>query len=193
MLSVSQYFQNNNSQITENIIFSEENIKYNLEEWIKSKDRKLFITGYTGSGKSTLSNWFSQKYNIEIIELDNYIQVDNKHVEKLKKKQDISQLHQYYQNVIDYHIDELLKNNKKLIIEGIQIIMYTNFERLEEHSIIFIGTSAIRSLFRAYKRNKNKDFSKDWSVLHIFLDIYHNLFIRKTERLIKLVKSWKTN
>jgi len=189
MLSIYQYFQCR--YITESILFSSEDIKYNLNSWINSKNGKLFITGYTGSGKSTISKTLSQKYNTKVIELDEYIKIDEQYVNKLKNENKINKLKKYYQKMIDQHITKLLDSDQKLIIEGIQIFMYSNLEKLKNHSIIITGTSVLKSAIRAYKRNKNEDFSKEWSTLTIISDIYYNLFIRKVEDFIKLVKSWE--
>lgn len=177
-------------RLFENIIFSSKNIEYNLDNWINSKDGKLLITGYTGSGKSTLSNHLSKKYNVKLIELDN-VKINKNYVNKLKKEDKFDELTIYYQQTIDSNITDLLYKKEKLIIEGIQIYLYSNLIKLKQHSIIIIGTSSLKSAIRAYFRNKTEEWSKEWNTLDIILDIYYNLFITKAESFIKLVKSWK--
>ena len=71
-------------QLYENVIISSNNIEYNVDKWINSKDGKLLITGYIGSGKSTLSKKLSKQYNITIISLDDYIKIDKSYVNILK-------------------------------------------------------------------------------------------------------------
>ena len=83
-----------------------------------------------------------------------------------------------------------MNKKEKLIIEGIQLYVYFDTKQFKKHSIIIIGTSSLKSAFRAYKRNKTEEWSKGWSTLDIITDIYHNLFITKVESFIKLVKSW---
>jgi adenylate kinase family enzyme len=188
MLSINQHFQ----YIKENIIFSSKNIEYNLNDWINStKNKKLLITGYTGSGKSTLSKNLSKKYNVKLIELDKYIKINEQYVDKLRKENKINKLHKYYQDTIDLHISKLLKSNEKLIIEGIQLFIYSNIKDFKNHSIIIIGTSALKSAIQAYNRNKNDNYFKEWNKLEIIKDIYYNLFIPKVEQFIKLIESWK--
>jgi len=183
MLSVNQYFQ----YIKENIIFSSKNIEYNLNDWIDSKNKKLLITGYTGSGKSTLSKTISKKYNVKLIELDKYIKINEQYVNKLKNQ---NKINKYYQDTIDLHISKLLKSNEKLIIEGIQLFIYSDVKDFKNYSIIIIGTSALKSAIQAFNRNKNDDHFKEWDKLEIIKDIYYNLFIPKVEKFIKLIESW---
>jgi adenylate kinase family enzyme len=177
-------------QLYENVIISSKNIEYNIDKWINSKDGKLLITGYTGAGKSTLSEKLSKQYNIKIISLDDYIKIDKDHIDKLKKEKVVGKIEKYYQQLVDSNISKLLNRKEKLIIEGIQIYLYSDISKLKEQSIIIVGTSTLKSAVRAYFRNKTEEWSKGWSTLDIITDIYHNLFITKVESFIKLVKSW---
>ena len=110
---------------------------------------------------------------------------------KLKNENKIKELRTYYLNMINSTITDLLNKNEKLIIEGIQLFLYSSPIKLKPHSIIILGTSSVVSFYRAYLRNKSEDWSKDWNKLDIIKDIYYNLFIVHVEKFIKLVKSWK--
>lgn len=186
MISISKFFY-------ENIIFSSNDIYYNFDKWVNSKDGKLCITGYTGSGKTTLAKQLAKKYNIQLIELDSYINEndkDNDYVKELKKNKQFDKLQDYYQKLIETTINNVVNNRHKLIIEGIQLFLYSDTKKFKNHSVIVCGTSTIVSFFRAYKRNRKEDWSKNWNTLDLLLDIYHNTFITKVENFIRTVKSW---
>lgn len=176
--------------VSESVIFSSDNILYNFDEWVKSDKGKLLITGYTGSGKSTLAKELGNKYKVKIIELDSYIDIDENKVKILKEKNKINELRNYFQKQTNKSINELLNKKEKLIIEGIQIFIYDKPNNYKKHSIIITGTSALFSFFRALKRNRGEDFSKEWTIFEIIDDIYHNLFIKKVENFIKLINGW---
>jgi shikimate kinase len=177
--------------ILENLIFSnKENITYNLDKWIKSKNGKLLITGYTGSGKTTLAEKFSKKYNIKTIELDRTIQIDWDYVEQ---EVDHKKRRKYVQKQIDNTISKLLKEENKLIIEGVQLFLYEDINKLKNHSIVITKTSMLKSAIRTYNRNKKEPWSEKWSTLDIIIYLYHNLFIKSMEKFIKTVINWKEN
>jgi uridine kinase len=172
------------------MIFTTHDKKYNLDKWINSTNGKLLITGFVGSGKSTLAKKLGEKYNVKVIELDTYICIDKDKVKFLKDENKIEKLLKYYQLQIDNTIDTLLKSEEKLIIEGIQIFLYSNKRKYRRHSIIIKGTSILTSFRRAFKRNKNSRFAGGWNKMEIISDIYYNLFINKVYKFNQLINNW---
>ena len=177
--------------LLERLLFSSDDLVYNMDQWLNSSDGKLFITGYTGSGKSTLASKFSKKYNVKHIELDDYIPVDVNKVKRLRSENKFKELQLYFDKISNKAINDLLNSKDKLIIEGIQIFLFNDLNKFKEHSIIITGTSALKSFYRAVKRNLNSDWSEKYSFFEVVDDVYYNLFIKKVEYFIKLVKKWK--
>lgn len=179
------------NSLYENIIFSSNNIYYQYEKFIDSNNGKLFITGYTGSGKSTLASKLANKHNIRLIELDNYIEIDQNKVKRYKEKKDFEGLRQYYQRQLDNTIINILSKSEKVIIEGLQIFLLTNINILKHYSIIVVNTSALKSFIRAFARNiKDKDYLQRVGYFGIADDIFSNLFIKKVEKFINIIKQW---
>ncbi len=177
-------------RLFENIFFSSDDVYYNFDKWVNSKDGKLCVTGYTGSGKTTISRQLAKKYNVKLIQLDSYININKDKIDKLVKQKRKAEIHKYYQTILNSKIEFLLNSKQKLIIEGIQLFLYSDTNKLKNDAVIVRGTSSIVSFIRAYKRNCNEDWAKDWNVIHIILDIYHNSFIRIVEKFIRIVTSW---
>jgi cytidylate kinase len=172
------------------MIFTTHDKKYNLDKWINSSAGKLLITGLVGSGKSTLAKEMGEKYNVKVIELDTYICIDKDKVKFLKDENKIEKLLKYYQLQIDNTIDTLFKSEEKLIIEGIQIFLYSNKQKYRQHSVVIKGTSILTSFIRAYNRNKNSRFAREWGKTEVMLDIYYNLFIKKVYKFKQLIDKW---
>ena len=96
--------------------------------------------------------------------------------------------------VADASINMILNKryNRKTIVEGMHLFLYKYPNKLKKHSVIVLGTPALKSMYRAYKRNiQDKEYVKDYGKINIFNDIRYNLFIKKVESFRKLVKSWK--
>ena len=140
---------------------------------------------------------------MELIEIDNIVNHGNysetKQIKEfeLKSKKDELKLCLLYDRLFKRIFNDLLQRKEKLIIEGIQIIHFYGDEnyilKLLPYSIIVKGTSAIKSFFQAYRRNKTEDWAREWSSIEIMIDIYHNLFINKFNMFTKLVKQFKTS
>lgn len=170
------------------MIFTTRDKEYKLDNWINSNKGKLLITGFVGSGKSTLAKKLGEKYGVKVIELDTYICIDKDKVKFLKSENKIKELCKYYQLQSDNTIDKLIKDEEKLIIEGIQIFLYSNKEKLRQHSVVIKGTSVLTSFIRAFNRNKNSSFARRWGKIEVILDIYYNLFIYKLYKFKQLIK-----
>ena len=54
---------NESVEIEESILFSNEDIEYNIDSFVNGKNKFLYVIGYSGSGKSTITNEYSKKYN----------------------------------------------------------------------------------------------------------------------------------
>lgn len=159
---------------------------YNFEAFENSDTNVLFITGYSGGGKSTLARELSAKYKAEIIELDDIFR-PLKSIDRMKETSNIIQdfyktpigrnylkmtlpkdgaglLDQTLFITIDF-LDWFFKKNysksKKYIIEGIQLMLLIGKgelkpEYFKKYSFILKGTSNIESIKRSGLRDYNK-------------------------------------
>jgi len=183
--------------LREAIIFNRKDLLYRLDEWIESKNGLLFVTGYTGSGKTTTAKKLAKKHNAEYIELDSAIgDIAFKYKDELNRlaEENPNKAKLLYQKITDDYFNTLLKKkfNKPTVIEGINIFLYAKPLRFKKHSIIVIGTSALVSMYRAYKRNiQDKDYLEREGRWGILIDIRWNLFIKKIEAFRKIVKNFK--
>jgi adenylate kinase family enzyme len=182
-------FLNESSKfLKEALIFNEENIVYNFDKFESGEINKLLITGYTGSGKSTLAEKLGKKYKVKVVSLDALIENDSEIIKIRKERpRNIGLL---FQNRIDEIINSQLNRKERLIIEGVQIFLYDDMEKLKEYSIIINGTSVLFSIIRAYKRNKKADWAREWSNWDIIKDIYENLLYSRLRKFVTEVEKW---
>jgi len=158
--------------INEGMVISEKDFSNNLEKWENDKYPVLLITGLSGGGKSTLASQLATQHKADIVELDGLEwNFDNSRNHFLTKF--INENPQYKKSIQDHWKDEkgkipakkfiyfcishALKNNIKIIIEGVQIyyVMIGSKEDLiymTDKPIIIKGTSPIISKLRQFKR-----------------------------------------
>ena len=170
---------NDFEEAEESYIFSTEDYEQNLDKWKPGGSNILFITGLSGSGKSSSADKLAKennalKFEFDIFENRNgsfdrstkriYEQLLNRNP-KYKKilESDIARK----DNEIVYNNDYLQQKNAAIkdlvkmcnadkahlyIIEGIQIYEYLNPEFFKDKPLIIKGTSATKSFMRALKR-----------------------------------------
>ena len=152
-----------------------------LSDWEIGKTNILFVTGFSGSGKSTISREYSIKYKCNCIELDKIAWPALFKDEDLKNMDPIvyefftkNPLGKKYRHTpknkdLRYEFIDYCMNNcdHKIIIDGIQILYYiydeknnkfntSRFEKLRQYPLMFKGTSLIQSSIRATKRSMNE-------------------------------------
>ena len=174
---------------------------YNVKQFVDGKSNILLITGYSGSGKSTIAERFAYKFDMVHIDLDN-IDPKYNYIYELKYSND----YEVFYDFLDQNpeLDEKLKSrdskkyreelfntffpfcfkwceehsDNKYIIEGVQIYEFPK-EINKELPIIIMNTSAEESAQRKYKR-----------------DLKYNKYITSKENIEKLetfAKSLKHN
>lgn len=167
---------------TENLIFKKDDIAYKLDEWGKSKDMNiLWVTGFSGSGKTTIAKKLKEKYpKAQVVYLDDfYCRWDKEDLTKTlpieyptlypKIKDAVQRLQN--DKTVSYHarmaaldllIERLVAVSKEdfgkvqYIIEGIQIYEAIPFNLVKDQPMIIKGTSAFGSLVRRFNRNGYK-------------------------------------
>lgn len=154
----------------------------NIEKWGKSEDTNiLYITGFSGSGKTTAAEELSNK-NTNTIHLDLFLEYNdapkdvildgmdedfirylNKNMPdfwKLQKNNYSSEERQRLMNLFMDNIDgfskEQYENNKKIIIEGLQIaddMLYPDKNFFKDKPLVIMDTNPFLSYLSAASRD----------------------------------------
>lgn len=174
----------------ESVIKNQEDIYYNKEKFDSGEINLCFITGHSGSGKSTMGRSMQDEGRIEHYELDDLIFVkDHFTMENLKeyggliysffkgtgkkyyltKDEALALPEEEYDNKIfvDFikYAKQYAKNheNKKFVLEGVWLFNSRWFkpEEFIDYAFYIKGTSMIISLYRAAKRDNIEDGKLD--------------------------------
>lgn len=180
------------SSVTESLLISKGVYDVNFEDFESGKSNVVLITGLSGSGKSTLGQKIADKYKAELIELDLFEQCymfendeqlkeagevfyvylsHHKDIwDKLKKKElHGKELSKEIEKFLKYAISWCKSDKKnKYVLEGVQIYSFLNKEKINGVPILFVGTSALKSLVRRLSRareHSKEDFKNQLSEL----------------------------
>lgn len=186
------------SSIEEGFLKSDKDIYYNKDKFDSGEINLCFITGLSGSGKSTMGRNMSSK-NIEHYEMDDVICNDNFSDDNLKEygglissffkgagksfrliqdddkhNDSVFNTHKNYEKEITQafvkHAISYCKSHKetKYVCDGIWIFMFIKPEQLKDCAVYIKGTSSIKSGYRALKRDINEDKRNGMTSLQIF-------------------------
>lgn len=165
--------------VDESFVLEKDDLYINFDKFESGESNICLITGLSGSGKSTLGKEISNKYNAIHVEIDLFFPMDEEdsldilpkvfdgYIKKHKKiYQKIANNNFRYNrklsiDILHYIIDYCKSiKNMKFAIEGIQIYMFGD-ESITEHPIVIKNTSALQSLIRMIKRDKNAMMEPD--------------------------------
>lgn len=186
------------SSINEGYFKSDKDIYYNKDRFDSGEINLCFITGLSGSGKSTMGRNMSSK-NIEHYEMDDVICNDNFSDDNLKEygglissffkgagksfrliqdddkhNDSVFNTHKNYEKEITQafvkHAISYCKSHKgiKYVCDGIWIFMFIKPEQLKDCAVYIKGTSSIKSGYRALKRDIDEDKRNGMTSLQIF-------------------------
>ena len=186
------------SYIEEGYFKSDKDIYYNKDKFDSGEINLCFITGLSGSGKSTMGRNMSSK-NIEHYEMDDVICNDNFSDDNLKEygglissffkgagksfrliqdddkhNDSVFNTHKNYEKEITQafvkHAISYCKSHKgiKYVCDGIWIFMFIKPEQLKDCAVYIKGTSSIKSGYRALKRDIDEDKRNGMTSLQIF-------------------------
>ena len=170
------YRINESGLINEGYIFSKDNLFINFDKFKDGKTNICFVTGLSGSGKSTEAEKIAKEYNAEWIELDIF-----EHCKSFSDSE-LKQAGQVFYDYLSNHKDiwNKLKNNElhgndlnneitkfvkycirwclkhkenKWIIEGVQIFSFVDPKEIKSYPIVFIRASMLKSILQRWKRN----------------------------------------
>lgn len=155
----------------------------NLSEWGESKDKNiLYVTGISGSGKSTVADKLSKKFNAQVIHLDPYLGMMSQESRDAYQNKDFNKF--LKQNVPDYKdvvnddgrlnykiVDKIAKasedygkkkfGKERVIIEGVQLFDETFYESRDfykDKPVMALKTNPIVSNWRGSNRDSEHIF-----------------------------------
>ena len=152
---------------------------YNIDKWGKSQNNNiLYLTGYSGSGKSTKAKEITDK-NTQVVHLDLFLEPNNSHNERNKElvkylkdhKFDIEKMSdtsidkkerwKYIDQFAEKHLQDFskqqYKNGNKVIVEGVQLSDQTIFPDktfFVDKPLMIMKTGPIKSWYRAGIRDQ---------------------------------------
>jgi len=136
--------------------------------------KKIILVGYMGSGKTTVGKKLNQNLNIDLIDLDEFIEQK----EGLKISEIFNQKGEiYFRKQESIWFNHLLKENKSLIISlgGGTPCYANNHLRLQDENVIsFYLKASIETLVSRLKQNsdrpilENIDDLKSFVAQHVF-------------------------
>ena len=175
----------------------------NLKNWGKDSEHNiLYITGYSGSGKSTVARSLEDK-NTNVIHLDSYFEKMDKNVaSSVQDKEFNSFLNKNFpdyksianpkegtryskewqakvdnfMNLTEKFSAQQFSNHKKVIIEGVQLndeTTYPNKTFFKDKPFIITGTSSFSSYYRANKRDERSQI-KSVQEMKEYIQWYQN-------------------
>ena len=174
--------------VKESVILPKKDAEYNFDKWKPGSNNVLFITGFSGSGKSALAVGYAKKYNAHFINLD-YIEygydTSKMHLldRALKKFPEWKKLYsgyrsgknefpsKMYNDIIKYIVKLCHEDKTNLyIVEGIQLITsndngvdFVFSDVVRDQPLIVKGTSALKSGIRAAKRDNDNPKLSDYA------------------------------
>jgi uncharacterized protein len=175
----------------EGYVLNSKDIEYNVDKFKNGSIKLLFITGHSGSGKSTIASKLakdmkidyislddlSENYNFTDTQLDQYCDLISSFFKTVGKKYRNEKLIKSFSNKQKIQISKefieyaMSKANKKYIIEGVEIynMLYAkmiNIDKFKQFAVIIKGTSSFISSYRASKRNiENSKTSNPFSMI----------------------------
>lgn len=178
--------------VEEGYVFSKDNLEFNIKKFGK-ENNILFITGLSGSGKSTIIKKYAEKYNAENLEFDAITSTlkakYHNRLDKINRSKINPIILEYLDNedpegfpnfedprfntecvkFLDWLENRVAGDGKLYILEGMQIFLCFNPERFIGKPMIIMGTSMVKSMYRSTKRyyNKHNDDIKDCFVFFI--------------------------
>lgn len=153
----------------------------NLNRWGQDPNTNiLFITGMSGSGKSSISQVFAKHNNSEVVHLDSYFdnpkgphskdfdsylrskKSDYKRMCLPKDKISMSEwgkVVERFEHDLDRYGKDSYKKNKKIIVEGVQLLddtMFPDKKYFRNKPVIILKGSILKNAKRANERDGKK-------------------------------------
>jgi len=169
MKIINEYLHN--SFIKESLIFPSDDLYYKFDDWKSGKNKVLLVTGYAGSGKTSLAEKISTQYKVPYIELDTDVRVvqgfDNlkKDLEKKYSKDEVDKI--LHDKIRKYVLDKLKNIKTRTVLEGCFMMTWLTPQEISNYSVIMTGSSITKSAIQTAKRRievnkKYPDYYYPW-------------------------------
>ena len=206
--------------IRESFVFNEKDIYWNKDKFDSGEINLCFITGHSGSGKSTMAHK-AEKDNVEVYELDDLIWNKMSYtMENFKEYGDMFYSYFLGQGKKFYYTQEdvekgLVKSvgdnyeklllddfmgyaikyanshkDKKFIIEGIWLVDFYEPKEFKDYAVYIKGTSLLASRWRAAKRD-SKDAPKGKQLAARFKNFFSYAIWNSNVDFEKDLKKWR--
>lgn len=174
--SVNLFIDKMDVSLSESYIFSKKDEFINIDSWKPGKDTNaLYITGLSGSGKTSLTYNIARHYNANVIGLDHVFgHKDLLEIDDIELPPGLKIIKKFYSNpanlfdttdksifiknlkkFMNYMMDYMSHNpNKLFIIEGIDIYLHPDIFNLKDKPVVIKNTSTLKSFYRAHKRER---------------------------------------
>lgn len=156
--------------IFESNILNESDIYYNKDKFDSGETNLCFVTGLSGSGKSTMANGMkAEHYELDDVgfnwnfsddNLKDYGDLIYTFFKGIGKKYRVGYTEvddsymSIYSDFVNYSIQYAKAHkNIKFVIEGVQLFQWINPKDLVDYAVYIKGTSRLISTYRAAKRN----------------------------------------
>lgn len=156
--------------IFESNILNESDIYYNKDKFDSGETNLCFVTGLSGSGKSTMANGMkAEHYELDDVgfnwnfsddNLKDYGDLIYTFFKGIGKKYRVGYAEvddsymSIYSDFVNYSIQYAKAHkNIKFVIEGVQLFQWINPKDLVDYAVYIKGTSRLISTYRAAKRN----------------------------------------
>ena len=203
--------------VNESIVMNKKDAEFNLSSWTPNGKNILFITGLSGSGKSTKAAKLAKEKDAVNIELDlvehNEILFDDSVTQdegnqilkeffnkkfggpkKLESK--TMKVADIMYDAIKYCMNYASKNKRKLFIaEGIQLMDLEMVDELKGYPVIVVNTSILKSISQAKKREEGaswREFFGSWQSFKEYCKWYFDMEKNKNKFIKDMKESTNT-
>jgi uridine kinase len=153
--------------LKEGYLLSDKTISVNLSEFKSGKIKKILIVGVSGSGKTTLGEKLAKHMKVKWYSIDSFWwRLKQEHFPNRSKHNEMTpEERKQLDSLFDKRVHEVLTNNERCIIEGINL-MEPQFRKLVlKHALIVLGLSSLRAGIRGGIRNKKRGHNGWWDMI----------------------------
>jgi calcineurin-like phosphoesterase family protein/shikimate kinase len=177
------------------LLFSKPDILLNLDKFESGEIDRLFISGFHGSGKSTIGRELAESMNAKFIEMDMYQSelkdTYGKEVMKTKNLYAGKSDEKLAQKNYEDFVDKMVEKHGRCIFEGTHVL-FMDFDYIKNYAVWIVNTSYIKSYIRAVARS-SKPEAKELEIAsgkkkspHRFIKLNAQIFKRLSDLERKL-------
>lgn len=179
------------------------NKSFDLDQFQSGKYKKLFIVGIPASGKTSTSHILEKKYNIPVIHTDDLVNEKLKeltgiNVYEKNKQEEIRQIAKemnitgdmFWESIYKDKLEPILKNNKKMIVEGTIQFLYGYFPQYRSFLIKFPAIVMGKSIENSWKDRATRDGVEYKFKSKKKHKNYFQIYMKDKKKYSKNIKKW---